>query len=653
MAESRGDNVDWTQAYNLFKLGLRRAGLDKLKSQYPPAILFASDDIDELVLSDAQREGGAYWDETVTAHGCFLLADDKEIGTTMMAVSHIQQTLLKAANCGVRTRFLIVVPKALLDEWEDALGLCSSIKVLRYHGSTETDYNKQQMETYDVILTTYDVVTKQYRAPFAPLFAIDFEEVILDEAHAIKNVDTMRARAVEQVRARLRSCITSVPLQNEYWDIYSLLKFMRLKPFSQVDFFKFAFVNSERMRQHGQRLNTESELILAAIMSSVSLRRRKIDDFNGRAINSTQEWREIHHLVPLCAEDQKAQMPTEPLWDHFVKVANERMRKQTFDAIDLHKAEKEENHIFSLMYQARADAVHPSLKQAKYGDHGKTELEGRIGSDITYEYNQGTSMDAIYSHDDGIDPITPEDNNFEYIRSAVHFGTNREQFRTHMSEGDNWHSDKMIAIVWTLLDIQNKIERECINMTTNSQRKEYRARNKQIVVCEWLAGLDILEIGIKMELGQTCLRIDGQCSSSERERIRSLFEEEEPGLSVRVAKDFKNHFTHPDEHQILLATTNSLGGMRLIHARHVLIVNPHWNPFVEDREIGRAATVGQPGQVVAYKFYMDRSIEQRFGDVQAAKRQLVSGMWDQKMLKTEVSRLDEWSLETFKRKLGA
>ena len=54
---------------------------------------------------------------------------------------------------------------------------------------------------------------------------------MLDEAHTIKSRRTKQSLAASQLRAERRWCISGTPIQNELDDLYSLIKFLHLKPF--------------------------------------------------------------------------------------------------------------------------------------------------------------------------------------------------------------------------------------------------------------------------------------------------------------------------------------------------------------------------------------------------------------------------------------
>ncbi|KAJ9476590.1 putative DNA repair protein RAD16 (putative) [Pseudozyma hubeiensis] len=65
-----------------------------------------------------------------------------------------------------------------------------------------------------------------------PLQRIDWFRIVLDEAHQIKGAGTWQSRATCNLTAQRRICLTGTPIQNTINDLYALVKFLRLEPFT-------------------------------------------------------------------------------------------------------------------------------------------------------------------------------------------------------------------------------------------------------------------------------------------------------------------------------------------------------------------------------------------------------------------------------------
>lgn len=65
-----------------------------------------------------------------------------------------------------------------------------------------------------------------------PLQRIEWFRVVLDEAHQIKGAGTWQSKAVCNLSAQRRLCLTGTPIQNTINDLFALVKFLRLDPFT-------------------------------------------------------------------------------------------------------------------------------------------------------------------------------------------------------------------------------------------------------------------------------------------------------------------------------------------------------------------------------------------------------------------------------------
>lgn len=64
-------------------------------------------------------------------------------------------------------------------------------------------------------------------------------------------------------------------------------------------------------------------------------------------------------------------------------------------------------------------------------------------------------------------------------------------------------------------------------------------------------------------------------------------------------------------------------GLNLISANNVFIVDPWWNPAVEDQAIERVHRIGQTKEVNVLRFVCKGTVEERMLQVQEKKRLLI------------------------------
>lgn len=65
-------------------------------------------------------------------------------------------------------------------------------------------------------------------------------------------------------------------------------------------------------------------------------------------------------------------------------------------------------------------------------------------------------------------------------------------------------------------------------------------------------------------------------------------------------------------------------GLNLTVANHCVLVDPWWNPAVEDQAIERVHRIGQKNSVTVVRLICEKTIEERILDLHAKKKGLVN-----------------------------
>lgn len=77
---------------------------------------------------------------------------------------------------------------------------------------------------FDVVITSYEVLRKDADWLSAP--GHDWNYMVLDEGHVIRNSATKLSRAIKQLRPRNRLLLTGTPVQNNVLELWSLFDFL-------------------------------------------------------------------------------------------------------------------------------------------------------------------------------------------------------------------------------------------------------------------------------------------------------------------------------------------------------------------------------------------------------------------------------------------
>ena len=137
---------------------------------------------------------------------------------------------------------LVVAPLALIKQWEgeikERIEHSDALRVCVHHGPQRAKSYKE-LKKYDVVITTYHTLVSEHGNSEGNLkvgcFGLHWYRVILDEAHSIKNRNAKATKAACALDAEYRWCLTGTPMQNNLDELQSLIHFLRIKPYEDVN----------------------------------------------------------------------------------------------------------------------------------------------------------------------------------------------------------------------------------------------------------------------------------------------------------------------------------------------------------------------------------------------------------------------------------
>jgi superfamily II DNA or RNA helicase len=152
--------------------------------------------------------------------GC--LADDMGLGKTVQVLALLQARRTRPKQNGRRAPSLAVVPRSLVFNWiEEARRFTPNLRVLDYTGPLRKEaFNG--LDAYDLVVTTYGTLHRD----IAKFKNLRFDYAILDEAQAIKNAQSQRAKTCRLLRADHRLAMTGTPVENHLGELWSLFEFL-------------------------------------------------------------------------------------------------------------------------------------------------------------------------------------------------------------------------------------------------------------------------------------------------------------------------------------------------------------------------------------------------------------------------------------------
>ncbi|XP_046553776.1 chromodomain-helicase-DNA-binding protein 1-like [Haliotis rubra] len=185
-------------------------------------------------------------------HGC-ILGDEMGLGKTCQTIALL--TYLNGSQSGPHRPHLVVCPRSVLENWDMEFSRFSpQTKTLCFVGdkdvrndlSKKIKATKKEKGTYefDALITAYELCMKDHLF----LKTIPWSVLVVDEAHRLKNQDSLLYKTLEEWDISCSVLLTGTPVQNNLRELYALLSFIAPRMFrlSKVDKFVETYSNTEK-----------------------------------------------------------------------------------------------------------------------------------------------------------------------------------------------------------------------------------------------------------------------------------------------------------------------------------------------------------------------------------------------------------------------
>lgn len=187
-----------------------------------------------------------------------ILADDMGLGKTLQTLSLLQG--IKEKNETKKT-FLIIVPTSIVFNWVNEIKKFTPNLSTYIHQGTSRVKNQKKflniLKEKDIILTTYGIL----RNDLALFVQEEFEYIILDEAHMIKNPQGSNAISVFALRAKNKLALSGTPIQNNLMELWSIFNFISPGYLGTYNSFKESFATPIEIEKDKNAANKLTKLI--------------------------------------------------------------------------------------------------------------------------------------------------------------------------------------------------------------------------------------------------------------------------------------------------------------------------------------------------------------------------------------------------------
>jgi superfamily II DNA or RNA helicase len=169
----------------------------------------------KATLRDYQRDGFKWLARLADWGMGACLADDMGLGKTLEALALLVHRRALGPS-------LVVAPTSVCFNWlKEAEKFAPCLKVHSYREANR-EAVLSSLGPGDVVVASYGLVT----GDVARFKAVTFQTLVIDEAQAIKNAQTRRAKALRELDAVYRVALTGTPVENHVGELWSLFRLL-------------------------------------------------------------------------------------------------------------------------------------------------------------------------------------------------------------------------------------------------------------------------------------------------------------------------------------------------------------------------------------------------------------------------------------------
>lgn len=234
-------------------------------------------------------------------HGRAILADEVGLGKTIEAGLIIKEYMVR----GLAKKVLILVPASLVVQWARELNQKFGIPAV----AQKKEYMWKQ---YDIVIASIDTAKREPHRQH--VLDQDYDMLIIDEAHKLKNKNTKNYQFIKEIRKKYCLLLTATPIQNDMDELYNLITLLKPGYLGQTADFQKNYVEGKRQARNSEVLQEE--------LKDVMIRNKRSDgglSFTKRIVEtvpvqlSEDEWQLYEGVTSFVKEQYQDSVFKNPL----------------------------------------------------------------------------------------------------------------------------------------------------------------------------------------------------------------------------------------------------------------------------------------------------------------------------------------------------
>ena len=224
------------------------------------------DSFENLICLSRLMDVRSLWYQEETArkvlkqfHGRALLSDEVGLGKTIEAAIVLKEYIQR----GMVKTVLILTPAPLVSQWQEELARKFD---LHFPSTDDSDYRKQGKAFWRQPYILASINQAKSRRNFDRVTDREYDMVIVDEAHHLKNRNTLNWKLVNTLKKRFLLLLTATPVENNLMELYNLITLLKPGQLKTASAFRREFIS------RGDPTSPQNRSRLRQLLSEVMIR---------------------------------------------------------------------------------------------------------------------------------------------------------------------------------------------------------------------------------------------------------------------------------------------------------------------------------------------------------------------------------------------
>lgn len=197
---------------------------------------------ESLICLNSLKNVRSFWYQEETArkilktfHGRALLSDEVGLGKTIEALTVLKEYIQR----GMVKSVLILTPSPLVSQWKEELKVKFG---LNFPSTDDPGYHSSDQSFWKEAFILASINIAKSKKNFPIVTQREYDMVIVDEAHHLKDRNTLNWKLINALKKRFLLLLTATPVENNLMELYNLVTLLKPGQLKTASVFREKFM---------------------------------------------------------------------------------------------------------------------------------------------------------------------------------------------------------------------------------------------------------------------------------------------------------------------------------------------------------------------------------------------------------------------------